>query len=488
MADSRRNLVLFMPDQLRADAVGAFGNPVAHTPAMDALAARGTTFTNAFSQHSVCSPSRASMLTGWYPHVTGKRTLTNLIKPWEPNLLRYLHDDGYHVAWVGQRGDTFAPGVTEVSCDFYGWTVRPTMLHHPIPYPPEHHLARAFYAGRRPADGPVLDFDEAAVITAEEIVADLPEPWVLFVALVFPHPPFEVEDPWFSLHDRPSMPLPAAPPEGPEPRFMTEIRRRYGTERVTPGEWQEIIATYYGMVSRVDDQLRRVTEAVDRAGSADRTVTMLFTDHGEYLGDYGLVEKFPSGVHDCLLRNPLIIAGPGVREGAVCDDLVELVDLLPTCLELAGVEPTHTHFGRSLVPALSGSAGAADEVGRDAAYAEGGFTPAERHLMESGVGFPYDLKIAIQHEDEAAAGKCVAMRTREWTYVHRLYDTDELYDRAADPRETSNLVDRPDLAPVVADLRSRLLDWLVETSDVIPWEPDPRNPRVARPPLAVRSR
>ena len=90
----RPNLLLFMPDQLRADCVGAFGNAVIRTPAIDALAARGTTFRQAFSQHSVCGPSRVSMFTGWYPHVAGHRTLDNLIKPWEPNLLRLLKDAG----------------------------------------------------------------------------------------------------------------------------------------------------------------------------------------------------------------------------------------------------------------------------------------------------------------------------------------------------------------------------------------------------------
>jgi arylsulfatase A-like enzyme len=483
VAPSRPNLVLFMPDQLRADAVGAFGNPVVRTPAIDRLAARGTVFTNAYSQHSVCSPSRASMFTGWYPHVAGKRTLTNLIKRWEPNLFRYLKEDGYHVAWVGQRGDTFAPGVTELSCDFYGWTVRPQMVHMPMPFPPEHHLSRAFYSGRRP-DGPALDVDEAAILTAEQILPDLPEPWVLFAALVFPHPPFEVEEPWFSLHNRPDVPLPVPPPSGPQPRFMTEIRRRYGTSRLSEDEWRELIATYYGMVSRVDSQLERIMRAVERRGSEARTVTIFFTDHGEYLGDYGLVEKFPSGVHDCLLHNPFIVAGPGVGEGVACDGLVEMVDLLPTCLELADVECRHTHFGRSLVPVLSGSEA---EPGRTAAYAEGGFTPAEHQQLEPQVGFPYDLKVAIQHDDPSAAGKCVVVRTDRWTYVHRLYDTDELYDRVSDPRESANLIEGEDLSMVVAGLKENVLDWLFETSDVIPWEADPRTPRVARPPLATRA-
>jgi arylsulfatase A-like enzyme len=468
----RPNLLLFMPDQLRADAVGCFGSPLAKTPNIDALAARGTTFTDAFAQHSVCAPSRASLLTGWYPHVTGHRTLTHLLKPWEPNLLRYLKDSGYTVVWVGQRGDTFAPGVTEESTDWHGFTVRPTMLYQPIPYPPEHHLARAFYSGRRQNEGqgPAVDFDEATVQTAEQWLAtDPPEPWVLLVALLFPHPPFEVEEPWFSLHDRADMPGPRAVPDGGRPRFMDELRRRYGTDRVTEAEWAEIVATYYGMVSRVDHHLGRVLEAVDRAGAGDRTVTAFFTDHGEYLGDYGLVEKWPSGVHDCLLRNPLVLAGPGVAESATHDDPVELVDLMPTLLELAETEATHTHFGRSLLSAAP----------RTEAFAEGGFALAEEHLLET-AGFPYDLKAGLQHDDPVTCGKVVALRTSDWTYVYRLYEDDELYDRRADPDERHNLAGRAETADVEANLKERLLAWLVETADVIPWDADPRTPRVAR--------
>src|SRR5690606_17505604 len=125
-------------------------------------------------------------------------------------------------------------------------------------------------------------------------------------------------------------------------------------------DWAELAATYHGMVSRVDDQLGRVLRAVDATGATDRTVTAFFTDHGEYLGDYGLVEKWPSGLHDCLLRNPLVLAGPGVPEGEEQDAPAELVDVFATLLELAGVEPAHTHFGRSLLTADP----------RDAAFSE----------------------------------------------------------------------------------------------------------------------
>jgi arylsulfatase A-like enzyme len=461
---TRPNLLLFMPDELRADALGAFGNPVARTPHLDGLAARGTRWTEAYSQHSVCSQSRVSLFTGWYPHVAGHRTLDNLLKPHEPNLLRILGDAGYYVAWAGIRGDTFAPGVTKASTDLHGFAVAPTMLYGSSPHPREHPLSRAFYHGRRDADGAVVDLDEATVQTAEKwLAAGLPEPWVLVCALIFPHPPFEVEEPWFSLHDRRDMPAPLGLPEGGAPRYMDLIRARYGLDRLDAAAWAEIRATYYGMVSRVDDQLGRVLRAVERAGAAERTVTAFCTDHGDYLGDYGLVEKWPSGLHPCLVRNPLVLAGPGVPAGEERGDLVELIDLFATMVELGEAEPRHTHFGRSL---LTGPP-------RDAAFSEGGFTVAEEPLLER-ADYPYDLKAGLQHELPETVGKAIALRSDRWTYVYRLYEDDELYDRAADPGELRNLAGSPEVAPIERELRDRILRWTVETADVVGWDPDPR--------------
>ena len=467
---SRPNLLIFMPDQLRADCVGAFGNPVIQTPNIDALAARGTRFEQAYSQHSVCSPSRVSIFTGWYPHVAGHRTLTHLLKPWEPNLLRLLRDAGYHVAWMGQRGDTFAAGGTAESTDFYGFRTNPKFVFQKSPYPPEHRYARTFYHGRRSGETPALDFDEATVRSAESWLAEgPPEPWVLFLALIFPHPPFEVEAPWYALHDRGEVPLPVDCELSRKPAFVRALREAYGTDRLDEKDWREIVATYYGMIARVDDQLGRVLRAVDEAGARERTATAFFTDHGEYLGDYGLIEKWPAGVDDCLVRNPLILQVPGAPEGGRSRQLVELVDLLPTLLELAETEAQHTHFGRSLVPLLTDP----NARHRDAAFSEGGFTADEAHLLER-AGFPYDLKAKVQHDDPKHIGKVIAIRTPEWSYVHRIYDRPELYDRKRDPRERENRAGEPEFAEIECALRERVLDWLLETSDVIPWQPDPR--------------
>ena len=138
-----------MPDQLRADALGCFGNAVSRTPNIDALATRGVRFTNAFCQHPVCGPSRVSLMTGWYPHVAGHRTLTHLLQPWEPNLLGIMRDAGYYVAVPGHRGDVFAPGVTEASSDFCGYLVAPEpgSLGNGAAIPDR--LTRGFYFGSR---------------------------------------------------------------------------------------------------------------------------------------------------------------------------------------------------------------------------------------------------------------------------------------------------------------------------------------------------
>jgi arylsulfatase A-like enzyme len=434
-------------------------------------------------QHPVCGPSRVSQMTGWYPRTAGHRTLDNLIKPHEPNLLRLVKDAGYAVAFAGARGDVFAPGVTEASTDFCGNLVSAspegTAAMYNSTVPEGSPLHRAFYFGSAGPE-PLLDPDEAAVQTAIrwiEEAAPKDRPWFLWVPLIFPHPPFVAEEPWFSLHDRADLPPrianDVAHAGAGKAGFIDAYRTIYGWDEVTDDEFREIRATYYGMVSRTDDQLRRIMETVDRVGHGERTGWIYGTDHGEYLGDYGLVEKWPSGLDPQLTQNPLIVSVPGAPEGQVCDAMVEMVDLLPSVLELAETEAGHTHFGRSFVPLLHD----ADGDHRDAAFCEGGFRTSDEHLLET-AGWIYEPKGRLQHERTDLAGKATCIRTPEWSLVHRLYEQDELYDRSVDPYETTNLIDEAEHAEVRADLRGRLLDWYLDTSDVIPWDADPRFPEI----------
>ena len=471
--EHRPNFVFLIPDQLRFDALGCFGNPVVRTPHVDALAQRGTRFTEAFVQHPVCSPSRASFLTGWYPHVRGHRTLTHLLRPDEPNLLRILKDAGYHVVWAGARGDTFAPGVTELSVHEYGFATTPNYVSY---FDVPHDLwGRLFYVGE--VEQGKIDFDEAITMTAERrLSSPPPEPWVLFVPFMAPHCPFAVDEPWYSMYDRNVVTGPLSRGSGLEPRFKEAIRQRCGLEAVTPEMWREVVAVYYGMVSCLDSQIGRILTALEQTGQAERTVTLFFADHGEYLGDFGLIEKWPSAMDHCITADPLIVSGGDLPAGQECSSMVELIDILPTVLDLAGVAAPHRHFGQSLVPLIEEP----DRDHRRYAFTEGGFSELEEPQLER-PSFPYDLKGAIQHEEPRSVGRAVAVRDEHWTYVWRLYEPPELYDRRADPAETVNLVGRPEVAAVEHAMKDALLRWQVETSDVIPLDADPRMPLVDLP-------
>uniref|UniRef100_L2FNA6 Sulfatase n=1 Tax=Colletotrichum fructicola (strain Nara gc5) TaxID=1213859 RepID=L2FNA6_COLFN len=253
------NFIIFMPDQLRYDSLGCNGNKIVKTPRIDSFAAEGTRFTNCFVQASVCTQSRCSMFTGNYPHVSGHRSLENLIKPWEPNLFRSLKEKGgYHVACLAPRGDTFAPTVTEMSLDEYGFLETPEFVPRfagggrAEPEDKEDIWKRLFYKGlRNPNEA--LDYDDA------------------------------VGEPYFSMYNRGEMGQPTKPSDktGYEPRYMQLNRERYGTHRATPEIWAEVMATYYGMISRLDDQFGRVVERTKTLGHWDSTVTLFFTDHGE---------------------------------------------------------------------------------------------------------------------------------------------------------------------------------------------------------------
>lgn len=156
---------------------------------------------------------------------------------------------------------------------------------------PEDIWSRLFYRGLRGSEQAV-DFDEAAVRSALKWLECPPEgPWVLYLPLIFPHCPFQVEEPYFSMYGREKMPVPSKPEArtGYEPRYFEANRKRYRTERATDEVWREIAATYYGMITRLDDQFGRVMDGLRESGQENKTVVMFYTDHGEYLGDHGIV-------------------------------------------------------------------------------------------------------------------------------------------------------------------------------------------------------
>ncbi|MCB9162028.1 MAG: sulfatase-like hydrolase/transferase [Caldilineaceae bacterium] len=470
------NFIFFIPDELRAESVGCYGHPLVSTPNMDALAAQGTRFDQCHVQHTVCTPSRCSFMTGWYPHVRGHRTLWHLLRPDEPNLLKYLKQGGYDVRWWG-KNDLLAPAgfadsVSKAESRGRGMFGRnPYSLDDPRYY-------SFLYA---PYDGPLEEHgDYANVMGAIEYLRAGPQqPFMLYLPLVFPHCPYSAPQPWHDLVDPDELPplRPAGLPNRPD--FHELIRQTRRLDEVDDAHLRKIQAVYLGMTSFMDHLLGMLLETLEETGHADDTTVVYFSDHGDWAGDYGLVEKWPSAVEDVLTRVPLIVRTPGGVAGHVVDEPVELFDVMATTLELAGIEAQHTHFARSLVPQVQGAAGDPDR----AAFIEGGYARHEPHCFEGmanrdqfarDASHIYYPKGRLQQDHPDSVGRTVAVRTMTHKLVRRPTGVNELYAYADDRQELDNRYGDPALADVQRALESRLLDWSIQTSDVTPFDQDPR--------------
>ena len=487
----RPHLLIFNPDQWRGDAMGHLGDAAAVTPNLDrAVATDAVSFRWAFCQNPVCTPSRCSFMSGWYPHVRGHRTMFHMMRPDEPVLLRTLKREGYFVWWSGKND--LVPGQNGYD-EYCHVRNRPSGVRKRNLHSLRDWRGRAggdnyysFFVGRldkAPGEERYLDSDWGHVLDTIEFIRTGPkdQPLCMYVPIGYPHPPYAVEEPYFSAIDRsklrPRTPAPASWDK--KPALLKGIYERQGLGGWTEDRWTELRATYYGMCSRVDAQFGMLCEALKEAGIYDETAIFVFSDHGDFTGDYGLVEKSQNTFEDCLTRVPFIIKPPAdvpVRP-RVSEAMVELIDFPATVEALTGIEPGHDHFGRSLLGVLAGET---DEH-RDAAFCEGGRRYGERQCMElesadsqvpTGLYWP---RVELQsHEDGPYHSKAAMCRTKRFKYVRRLYESDELYDLADDPLELDNRIDDPALAGEAAKLKDRLLTWYQETCDAVPRETDRR--------------
>lgn len=498
----KSHVVIFNPDQWRGDVLGHVGNPAAETPNLDHLVKNdGVSFRNAFCQNPVCTPSRCSLMTGWYPHVRGHRTMHYMLRQseGEPNLLKVLKNNGYFV-WWGGRNDLI-PGQSglEDHCDIsfrahredyerWGHTPRPG-LHMWTPWRgnPDSDTYYGFFAGQldKERDSIYCDFDWTMVLGALDFIRgyDGEKPFCLYLPIGYPHPPYGVEEPWFSMIDRQKLPdrMPSPPDWAGKPSILKGIWEGQNLQGWREERWTELRATYYGMCARVDHQFGLVVEALKQAGLYDDTALFFYSDHGDFTGDYGLVEKTQNTFEDCLTRVPFLIKPPKesqVQPG-VSNALVELVDFAATVYDMTGIEPGYTHFGKSLLPVISGET---DEH-RDAVFCEGGRLLGEQQatelqsneLFENPAESPYWPRIRLQVSDEQPWHSKAAMcRTADVKYVRRHYEQDELYDLRNDPQERYNVVGDKKYVDVLVALKERMLSWYMETCDVVPYDADER--------------
>ena len=484
MASNRQNFIFFFPDEMRAESLACYGHPVVQTPNLDRFAKEGVRFDQCHVQHTVCSPSRCSLMTGWYPHTAGHRTLWHLLRPHEPSLFRYLQKAGYQIKWYG-KNDLYAPEylreLGDVSSSGKGRQPDAPAYSARNPYKAEDPNYYSFlYEPNGSADGTetAIKIGKAAQFLKSEEAKE--KPFFLFLPTSMPHPPYAAPEPFHSMYNPDELPDLRPPVVDGKPEFYRLIRQYRNLEGQTD-LLKKIQAVYLGMISHVDDQFGKLLKALDESGLADSTTVIVASDHGDWAGDYGLVEKWPSGLDDTLTRVPLIIRSPGFKQGHTVNEPVELFDIMATVLDLAEIEAEHTHFARSLVPQLEGKPGDPNR----AVFAEGGYDLQEPHCFEGRPdrlfnGVPRDAsniyypKGKLQQDVPHSVCRSAMIRTLDYKLVRRTADVHELYDLRNDPQELNNVYGKEQYRTVQLELESRLLDWYIRTSDSVPFHEDPR--------------
>ncbi len=480
-----RNVLFVMADQLRWDHLGCAGHPHIVTPHLDALAARGTRFPNAFVQSGICGPSRMSTYTGRYVSSHGATHNRVPLSVGEVTLGWHLREAGRTLALAGKthvvpdrRGmqRLAADGANELAVLLHeGWfTVADRHDgHHAEPDSAyadflraqgynsadpwtDHVIAVTDDAGetqsgwhmrnaRFPAK--VADAHSETAYTSDQAIRFMEgqgdTPWVLHLSYVKPHWPYVAPAPWHAMYG-PDHCLPVS--RHPDERTGHPVQCAFMNEEVSRAfQSDDCIATvrpaYQGLISQLDHHIGRVWAAMERLGRWEDTLVVFCADHGDYLGDHWLGEK--ELFHDCIQKIPFLLYDPGATGRGVTDPrLVESIDIVPTILDALGLDPAlHLMEGRSLLAATRG----VETPWRDAVFSELDWTfrGARRRL---------GLPVGEHH--------AWMVRTDHWKYVHWSSGMPpQLFDLIADPEEYFDLGTDAALESVRGQMREKLLAW-----------------------------
>lgn len=427
------NLLFIFSDQHNVNVLGCYGNSAARTPNLDALAARGTRFANACTTSPICVPARASLATGQYVHRTGH---WDNASPWNGTPRGWGHElkaQGHNVTSIGKLHFRSAD-------DDNGFTEEIDPLHvvegigdlqSCIRDDPPTRNSREGISGAGPGDSTYLQYDASNTAHAlkwlESNAAD-ERPWVLFLSLVCPHPPFIAPPELFARQDAQSLPLPPQWREADWPRHpvIEGMRRFFHHDRPYDEEVRRrMLATYYAICEFVDANVGAVLAALDELGLSDSTRVIYSTDHGESLGARGLYGK--CNMYDESVAIPLIVAGPDAPAGRVVQTPVSLLDLAPTILEAVDAEPTAWSAqlpGESLWSLM-------EQPDRDRTVL------SEYHAVATRHGF-------------------YMLRDMRYKYVRYVNAPPQLFDMIEDPMEVRDLAMLPEYGAVLAEREDRL--------------------------------
>lgn len=444
----RPNILLIFSDDHAEQAVSAYGSKVNHTPHLDRLAAGGARFANSFVTNSICTPSRATLLTGQYSHRNGV-PIFNAFDGSRDHVATLLREAGYHTGIVGKWHLGTDP------TGFDRWIVLPGQgaYRDPTFLVPGHTLTVRGHAS------------EVITDLGIEFLKTRPvdKPFFLMLHHKAPHRNWEPDDrnaTNFATAEFPEPPTlrddyatrPAALPENRQTiaRDLTprDLKRDppagLAGDALLTWNYRRFMQDYLACVQGVDDSVGRMLDFLDAAGLARNTVVIYTTDNGWFMGEHGLYDK--RFMYEPGLRTPLLVRGPGVTPGVVPPQFVANIDLAPTFLDLADVPVPDWMQGRSLAPLLRGESPA---DWRTSVY--------YRYYHDPG-----------NHDTRAHYG----VRTASHKLIHYWRkDAWEMYDLVADPHELHNLLfdpaeaARPEVAAMFAKLKAELARLQAQYAD-----------------------
>ena len=460
---NRPNIVLLLADQLRRDALGCYGNTVCRTPNIDRLAAESMRFDQAYTTSPVCSPSRASLLTGLYPHNHGVMLNTHIKPAWclgltadVPTFSRILKDQGYALDYVGKwhvnayHGPQVFGFDRHIISEHRNSTRSGTEIY--VDFPGHPFCVAATSVMPKEQERTSCLFEKGIELLRQR--AKESEPFFLRIDTPAPHFPNIIPEPYASMYDPDQIPPWPNFEESFDGKPAAQLRKHeeWHLQNKDWHWWSRVVAHYYGDITLLDECVGRMLDAIKECGLSHNTIVILSTDHGDSMGSHRHFEKAGT-MYDEIFRVPLLVRTPAA-EGGASDCFVRLMDLMPTLCELGGAAVPPALDARSLKPLLGHE--------------------SPKHWPDS---------VYAEHHGEVWGFQSQRMvRTTGWKYVFNPHDLDELYDLASDPFEKLNLASQADHAAVLAEMKARLLGWNDATGDMFQWKwvrwnfPDPVRP------------
>ncbi len=427
------NFLFIMADEHQRAAAGCYGHQMVKTPNLDALAARGTRFTQAYTNCPICVPARASFMTGRYVHRIGHWDNAHPYDGAVPSWGRRLQQAGHRTTSVGKlhfRSDDDPTGFDEQLLAMHvaanGGDILGSVRDE-LPRRDKKKIATEIGAG----DTTYIRYDRATASEAARwLVEDAPKygdkPWVTYISFVCPHYPLVAPPEYFAMYPTDKIDLPAKASDHP---YDAAYRESYAVDvHFADDEARKVgIAAYYGLCSFIDDQLGKVLAALREAGLEDSTTVIYTSDHGESLGTRGMWGK--STMYEESVAIPMVLAGPDVAQGAVVETPVSLVDLYPTILESAGLALDETEQAELAGRSLFATAAAPAEPDRPIF--------SEYHAVSSVTG-------------------CYMLKRGRYKLIYYAGLAPQLFDLETDPEEANNLAADPDHAAILAELEQDL--------------------------------